>query len=192
MLNPADSPTGELWFNCDGPGGTPGHYPNIVSVAAVCPSGARLGAIISAPSCWDGKNLDSPNHRSHVAYPSYGTWGYKKCPDTHPYVIPTFTLGAWYMTDDTLDRSGSWDPKTTVTWSLSSDNMPGMAPKLPGSTFHADWWGAWDNTVMSMWTENCIDKMLNCSAGTLGNGKRIRQFSGFSWTANPRLVPIPG
>jgi hypothetical protein len=192
MLNPADAPTGSLWFNCDGPGGTPGHYADIVTAAANCPSGARLGAIINAPSCWDGKNLDSPDHRSHVAYPSYGSWGYKKCPDTHPFVIPSFSLGAWYMTDDTLDRSGSWDPKTTVTWSLSSDIMPGMPPKLPGSTFHADWWGAWDNTVMSMWTENCIDKMLNCSAGILGNGKKIKQFSGFSWTANPRLVPIPG
>jgi hypothetical protein len=44
---------------------------------------------------------------------------------------------------------------------------------------------------MAMWTDNCINKLLNCSAGILGNGKQIKMYSGFSWTANPRLVPIP-
>jgi hypothetical protein len=77
----------------------------------------------------------------------------------------------------------------TSKWSFSSDSM---APNEPaGSTFHADWFGAWDNTVMAMWTDNCINKLLNCSAGILGNGKQIKMYSGFSWTANPRLVPIP-
>ena len=185
------SPTGELWFNCQGAGAVPGHYNSIVDAARYCPAGAQIGAIIDAPSCWDGKNLDSANHRDHVSYASYGTWGYKKCPPTHPYVIPTFTLGAWYTVDSTLDRSGTWVSGKTVTWSLSSDNMAGMAPALPGSTFHADWFGAWDNTVMSMWMDNCINKMLNCSGGNLGNGKQMKQYAGFTWLASPRLVPLP-
>ena len=54
------------------------------------------GTVIKAPACWDGKNLDSANHRDHVSYPSYGTWGYMKCPSTHSYVIPGFTLQAWW------------------------------------------------------------------------------------------------
>jgi hypothetical protein len=185
------SPTGELWFNCQGAGAVPGHYSSIVDAAKNCPAGAQLGAIIEAPGCWDGKNLDSPNHRDHVSYGSYGTWGYYKCPSTHPYVIPSFTLGAWYTVDDTLDRSGAWEAGKTVTWSLSSDNMDGMGPSLPGSTFHADWFGAWDNNVMSMWMDNCINKMLNCSGGNLGNGKQMKQYAGFTWLANPRLVPVP-
>lgn len=32
-----------------------------------CPNGMRLEVMF--PSCWDGKNVDSKNHQSHVAYP---------------------------------------------------------------------------------------------------------------------------
>jgi hypothetical protein len=172
--------TGSLYFNCDGPGATQGHYESIPAAIATCPAGAKIGAVVNAPSCWDGKNLDSPNHRDHVAYKEYGSWGYAKCPSTHPFVIPDFTLQAWWSIGASDDLSQ---------WRLSSDEM---RPDLPhGSTFHADWFGAWDNTVMSMWTDNCINKKLNCSGGDLGNGKQIRMFSGFSWTASPRLVPVP-
>jgi hypothetical protein len=191
MLDPAKTPTGSLYFNCQGTGAVPGTYPDLVTAAKNCPTGAQIGAVIKAPDCWDGKNLDSPDHRSHVSYGSYGDWGYYKCPSTHPYVIPAFTLGAWYTVDDTLDRSGTWEAGKTVTWSLSSDTMAGMTPSKPGTTFHADWFGAWDNTVMSMWMDNCINKMLNCSGGNLGNGKQMKQYAGFTWLASPRLVPVP-
>ncbi|RYF48433.1 MAG: DUF1996 domain-containing protein [Cytophagaceae bacterium] len=156
----------------------------------MCPLGNQLGAIVNAPDCWDGKNLDSADHRSHMAYPSYDNWGVRKCPDTHPYLIPAFTLGAWYTTDGDLDRSGTWSP-STITWRLSSDNMAGMVPQRPGTTMHADWFGAWDDGVMKMWSDNCVNKLLNCSGGDLGNGKQLRMFDGFSWTANPRLVDPP-
>lgn len=33
-------------------------------------------------ACWDGKNLDSPDHKSHMAFPSGVTTG--SCPTTHP------------------------------------------------------------------------------------------------------------
>lgn len=132
-----------------------------------------------APSCWDGKNLDSPNHRDHVGYATYNSYGYLQCDQAHPYVIPQFTLGAWYTVapgDDTRQ------------WRLSSDDMVPGAPA--GYTFHADWFGAWDNTIMAMWMDNCINKVLSCSSGNLGNGKAMRTFSGFSFNANPRLVPV--
>ncbi|KAL0056539.1 hypothetical protein AAF712_016856, partial [Marasmius tenuissimus] len=35
-----------------------------------CPSGIR--AQVNFPMCWDGKNVDSPDHKSHVAFPSGG------------------------------------------------------------------------------------------------------------------------
>src|SRR4051794_27463814 len=87
MLNPSDAPTGEAWFNCSGPTAVGGHYGNLPQALANCPAGNRLGAVIEAPQCWDGKNLDSADHRSHVSYASYGTWGYKRCDSAHPYVI---------------------------------------------------------------------------------------------------------
>lgn len=45
------------------------------------------------PTCWDGVNLDSPNHRDHVAYPEEGTFeSGGRCPATHPVRIPQLML----------------------------------------------------------------------------------------------------
>ena len=161
-----------------------------MTAAKFCPAGNRLGAIVAGPDCWDGKNLDSADHRSHMSYGFYNMEGRYVCPATHAYIVPQFTLGAWYEVDDNLDRSGEWAPGAS-TWSLASDTMPGMPTKKPGSTFHADWMGAWDDDVMHMWIDNCINKLLNCSGGDLGNGKQLRVMPGFSWTAQPRLVDVP-
>jgi hypothetical protein len=188
MINGAPK-TGAGYFNCQGPTATPGAYPDIVTAAKYCPAGNQLGAIITAPTCWDGVNVDSADHRSHVAYAYYDN-GVAKCPADHGFVIPGFTLGVWYTVDSRLDTSGTWNGSTR-TWHLSSDEMPGMPMMRPGSTFHADWFGAWDDTVMKMWTDNCINKMLNCSGGDLGNGRQMKMYSGFTWTASPHTVPVP-
>ncbi|KAM3071449.1 hypothetical protein ACMFMF_007920 [Clarireedia jacksonii] len=45
-----------------------------------CPGGLRTQVFF--PSCWDGVNLDSADHKSHVAYPSLTDSGH--CPPTHP------------------------------------------------------------------------------------------------------------
>ena len=151
----------------------------MVQALAVCSPGNVLGAVIDAPSCWDGVNLDSPNHRSHVAYVVFTSAG-PVCPSTHRYMIPGFTMGARWTIAPGDD---------TTKWMLSSD---AMAPNQPhGSTFHADWFGAWDNTVLAMWSNNCLDKLLSCQGGNLGNGQAMKMFAGFSWTANPRLIPAP-
>ncbi|KAI0527711.1 hypothetical protein F5B22DRAFT_582000 [Xylaria bambusicola] len=52
----------------------------------MCPGGIR--ATIIFPSCWDGKNLDSPDHKSHVAYAAGSALAGDKCPSTHPVRIP--------------------------------------------------------------------------------------------------------
>jgi hypothetical protein len=50
-----------------------------------------------------------------------------------------------------------------------------MVPRAAaGTTFHADYFEAWDPAVKAMWTENCIDKLLNCSGGDLGNGRQLK------------------
>ncbi|KAK4168447.1 hypothetical protein QBC43DRAFT_341647 [Cladorrhinum sp. PSN259] len=61
-----------------------------------CPGGIRSNVLY--PTCWDGKNLDSPDHKSHVAYPitgphtftALGTGG--QCPESHPVRIPQLML----------------------------------------------------------------------------------------------------
>ncbi|MFI7145459.1 DUF1996 domain-containing protein [Nonomuraea sp. NPDC050022] len=35
----------------------------------ICPSGSDLMRVFDMPSCWDGQNLDSADHRTHVVFP---------------------------------------------------------------------------------------------------------------------------
>jgi hypothetical protein len=46
---------------------------------------------VDFPNCWDGRRLDSPNHRSHMAYSSNGA-----CPRSHPVEVPALTLHVHY------------------------------------------------------------------------------------------------
>ncbi|WP_240777501.1 DUF1996 domain-containing protein [Nonomuraea basaltis] len=35
----------------------------------ICPSGSELVRVLDMPSCWDGENLDSADHRTHLVFP---------------------------------------------------------------------------------------------------------------------------
>jgi len=67
-----------------------------------CPGGIRATVIF--PSCWDGKNLDTPDHKSHVAYAPGSALAGDKCPSTHPVRIPQVMYEIMY------DTSGFADP----------------------------------------------------------------------------------
>lgn len=122
--------------------------------------GGELIVQADAPNCWDGIHLDSADHRSHLAYTVDSHLGYTKCPDTHPYYIPAFTYAASYTIMPTDDAS---------LIKLSCDDMDPTKPH--GWCFHVDYGpAAWDPVILKMWTDNCIDKKLNCSSGSLGNG----------------------
>jgi hypothetical protein len=165
MANSTDPQASSHWFNCSGPTAIEGHYPSIAAVVAAnaCPAGNRLGFVIEGPSCWDGVYLDTPDHRSHTAYPSYGSWGYLKCDAGHPYVMPTLTIGTWYSVVAGDDLS---------LWHFSSDDMH---PELPhGVTGHADYFEAWSVPVKTMWENGCINLKLNCNSGDMGNGNVLR------------------
>ena len=57
-----------------------------------CEGGIR--SVITFPTCWDGVNLDSADHKSHMSYPIEGSitdrfdYDGGKCPDTHPVKVP--------------------------------------------------------------------------------------------------------
>lgn len=155
-------------------------------------SDSSLEVQITAPDCWDGVHLDSADHRSHLAYGSYGDWGYYKCDAAHPYVIPTFTYAAFY----TILPSDDGDIH------FSSDEMDNSKPR--GWSFHVDYGpAAWDPQVKAMWEDNCINLLLSCSGGDLGNGKMLKganepiyydPATGTytpSWRNPTHLVPIP-
>ena len=138
---------------------------------------------LSAPGCWDGRNLDSPDHRSHMAYRRYGrSGGPPTCPSSHPYLMPEFTIGVvWRIA--TTDRVSDWH--------LSSDRMPGMKPMPAGTSFHSDWYGAWDDLALRTWTQNCIERKLSCVDGQLGDGTIMKRPEGYGLVASPRLVRRP-
>jgi Domain of unknown function (DUF1996) len=56
-------------------------------------SGTRRGLQLNVnfPNCWDGKRIDSPNHKSHMAYSAAGA-----CPGSHPVAVPSLSLQTTY------------------------------------------------------------------------------------------------
>ncbi|MBK5288314.1 MAG: DUF1996 domain-containing protein [Acidimicrobiia bacterium] len=52
-----------------------------------CPASAPLHLELTFPDCWDGRHLDSADHRSHVAYSARG-----KCPVSRPVPMPQLMM----------------------------------------------------------------------------------------------------
>jgi hypothetical protein len=68
-----------------------------------CPGGLR--AQVFFPSCWDGVNLDSSDHKSHMSYPSTGAYNSGGCPSTHPVQLISLFYEVLY---DTNQFANSW------------------------------------------------------------------------------------
>ena len=114
------------------------------------------------PQCWNGRDLDSPDHKSHMAY---GTWGRPKgapgvgCPDSHPIAIPSITQNFRYEVP----------PEGMSTWRLASDMYEGPA----GYSGHADWWNGWDLDIFQMVIDNCYADGIDCQMNLLGDGTKL-------------------
>jgi hypothetical protein len=134
-------------------------------VAAGCPVGAQLVIIGINPNCWDGVNLDSADHRSHMSYQTgevVASLGQRACPADHPYLIPGLQVHYHFTVDENF---------VAGKWHLASDEMmPGVAA---GTTFHMDYWEAWSPSVKATWHQYCINGHLSCAEGQLGNGMEI-------------------
>lgn len=159
------------------------HYHTIADVAkAGCPVGAYLTVKLDAPDCWDGRNLDTADHRSHMVYAPDGTdkgMGYV-CPATHPYAIPLISY-FWYYTVDANFVAGKWH--------LSSDEMmPGVAA---GTTLHMDYFEAWSPKAKAVWQANCINRPASCSSGDMGDGTALKDAGepAAGWLVH-QLVPL--
>lgn len=131
-------------------------------VKAGCPAGARLVIVFIVPSCWDGKNLDSADHRSHMSYGTPETGG-QVCPRDHPFMITAWQGQVRFTTDDNF---------VAGKWHLSSDDMVPGAPA--GSTLHFDYFEAWSPATKAIWQRNCVDAHRTCADGQLGDGRHIK------------------
>ncbi|MDI1465370.1 DUF1996 domain-containing protein [Catellatospora sp. KI3] len=104
----------------------------------VCSPGGTLMFQLVFPDCWDGTHLDSPDHRSHVAYTPNGT-----CPSAFPVAIPSLSFVIAYPT------AGSADGFTLAS---------GMA-----SSMHGDFFNAWDDEAQGHRVKNCIVQSAKCN-----------------------------
>jgi hypothetical protein len=82
-----------------------------------CPAG--IMAIHHFPSCWDGKNLDSPDHQSHMFSTTRG--GFREagpCPASHPVRMPQLAYETMWNTTAFKDM---WpkDGSQPFVWSYS-------------------------------------------------------------------------
>jgi hypothetical protein len=86
-----------------------GGAPCTGSDTAALPTGICAGGIratITFPTCWDGVNLDTPDHKSHVAYPSSGSYeSTGPCPSTHPVHLPQVMYEVIWDTRQFNDKS---------------------------------------------------------------------------------------
>lgn len=88
------------------------------------------------PTCWDGKNVDSPNHQDHVTYPVTGSFeSGGDCPSTHPVKIPQLMLETVWDTS-AFNNQKDWpeDGGSAFFWSTGDGT---------GFSSHADYLFGW-------------------------------------------------
>lgn len=169
--NPSVPPSGpvspesygkKVYFDCITDGSATSIYNGIEyrnEIPTNCPAGRYIQATVVFPQCGarnsDGTpTLDSPDHRSHMAYPTGNG-----CPSSHPIGYPEITEHFRWR----VPTGGSaglrfasdvfYDPAT-----------PGGATPRPGWTFHADWFNGWDEATTNTIIQNCFK-----SGGTAGS-----------------------
>ncbi len=147
-------------------------YPTqVLKQIPACPQGGTIIASVSFPQCWDGKNLDSADHISHMSYDLVKTassrngqfiWKYS-CPATHPVAIPAIGLHVYYKVTSA---------EGTKNWRLSSDNYQ-KTDYNSGYSMHGGWVNGWDEKVIQGVVSNCVTKAVNCGNHKLGDGRVI-------------------
>jgi hypothetical protein len=116
-----------------------------------CPPGSKLETYLDFPTCWDGRSLDSADHRSHLAFsPGIG----HPCPSTHPVPVPRVEFLITYPVNGTGLTLGGTRNGVNVT-------------TAPGYTFHGDFFNAWPAAELQRRVTNCINAGYIC--GTDGN-----------------------
>ncbi|MGO1055129.1 DUF1996 domain-containing protein [Crossiella sp. CA198] len=104
-----------------------------------CPPNTMLETYLDFPQCWNGRDLDSPNHASHLAYPVAGG-----CPSSHPVSVPKLRMVLRY-------------PVTGPTGGLRLSSGPGY-------TMHGDFFNVWPAAELDRRVRNCLNAVLKCNA----------------------------
>ena len=106
------------------------------SVPLNCGNGS-LRAVVAFPSCWDGRNTNSPDNRRHMAYPK-GTG----CPSGFPVRVPKLVLHVRYPISNGQGYRLSSDAR------LITSN---------GMSLHADYFNAWNQNALNALVQSCLN-----------------------------------
>jgi hypothetical protein len=107
---------GIVSWSCGGGGGLPRYYK-----VPYCRDDGVLRLEINFPNCWNGRTLDSADHKRHMAYARNGV-----CPASHPTAVPTLAIIVLY-------------PPVPASARVSSGKF----------ALHADFINGWDQDVLS-------------------------------------------
>ncbi len=102
-----------------------------------CSRRSPLELVLTFQDCWDGRHLDSVDHRSHMAYSRRG-----RCPASHPVHVPQLAVA--------------------ITFPIAgSGHQLSLASGSPFSA-HGDFLNAWDPAGLEREIASCIRQRVVC------------------------------
>lgn len=123
------------WWDCGDRGGV---APS--NSVPTCPDGrgSSLRLHVRFPDCWDGRRLDSPDHKSHMAYSSRG-----RCDASHRVAVPSLSI--------------------TMQYPVAGG--PGVELSSMGQlSGHADFVNAWQQAELARLVDYCLNALRVCGS----------------------------
>lgn len=114
-------------------------------------------------SCWNGKDLDSPDHQAHVAYgQGSGANGGGACPSTHPVKLPQIMYELMWDVSKFADKS---------LWPTDGSDPFVYSMNIGGSAAHGDYVFGWEGDSL----QKAMDNQCNLNNACPKAGLTVQQ-----------------